>query len=66
MIVVLALLVVVVLLVSLPGWLAGPLSWLLVVYVVWRAWPAVRADLSGARRLRAAVGPGKRRGGLHL
>ena len=53
----LGLLAVVVTLLVLPGVVAGPLSWLLVFYVLWRALPAIRADLA---RLRG------RRGGLAL
>lgn len=39
-------LVVICLLAVLPGWLAGPLSWLLVGYVLFRAWPGIRADVA--------------------
>ena len=57
-----ALFVVVVALALLPGAIAGPLSWMLVGYVLFRAAPAVRSDLRALLGRRSVVVPRMRRG----
>ena len=52
----------VVVLALLPGVLAGPLSWCLVLYVLWRAAPGIRADLRGLVGRRSALAPRLRQG----
>lgn len=43
-------------------WVWAVLSWALCAYLVWRAWPAIRRDLSGLR-IGLAGRPRLRRGG---
>jgi len=41
----------------LPPAVRGVLSWVLVGYLVWRAWPAIRADLGRVPALRSLRRP---------
>lgn len=62
--IVIALVVVGLLLFAGPVWISAPLGWVLLGYLLTRAWPGVRADLGGLRR--GSVGgllrPRRRRG----